>query len=365
MRSHLTGEEVERLRRRELPEEEVASVLRHIGECPACAALVSGDSAADAARVEEILAAEAAEPLQHLAEDELFGWVDGALDPPSRLAVEQHLGECGLCRDEAADLQRLIDRSPARPRRRWMWIAAAAAAGVLIAILLLSRGGRMTPEPQIVHEPPRREAPPHRREPNPQPYAKAEWGRLVDEVLAAGGLPFPAGLSLLHRGTEPLRGPHGDAPERLEPSGMVIDTTVPELTWPPRKDATYAVTIFEGETPVAHSPALHTARWTPDRPLRRGRTFTWQVEVQTGGTTELLPAPPAPPAIFRVAGTGDHEDIAAARARHPDDHLLLASLYARAGMEAEAKDEVRRIPASSDPRIERLRANVLKSETRR
>jgi hypothetical protein len=62
--------------------------------------------------------------------------------------------------------------------------------------------------------------------------------------------------------------------------------------------------------------------------------------------------------MFRIVSAADHDTLTAARERHPNDHLLLAVLCARAGMEAEAKEHLARLAESADPRIQRLRSST-------
>jgi hypothetical protein len=255
------------------------------------------------------------------------------------------------------------------PRRKWLWVAAAVAAAIAIAFLVTlvrwptAPPGQRTPVVRKPAPPPPRRAP-ERVAPAPPAYARAEWAQLVAGVLAAGQLPFPSDLAILRGGLEPVRGEAPGPTTTLVPAGIVIDETRPAFSWPPRAGATYVVSIFDGDREVAHSEPLTTRAWTPPRALPRGRTYTWQVEAKTAGGIEVLPAPPAPPARFRIVGAGEHAELEAARAAHPDDHLLLAALYARAGLEAEAKEQLRQVEAPSDPRVALLRANVLREPRR-
>ncbi len=360
MGNHVTADTVGRLRRHEVPADELLPALRHIAECSQCAALASFEMSDDIARTQELLAAEAAEQ-PHLDEAELFGLVDGTLDDDTRAFVRAHLDTCAGCREDAADLRRLHPTRRVHPA--WIGLAAASIAVALLSILLV---GRNPPAPPPI-SPDRPVVTPDNpvpiQVPAHPPYATAEWNALVNGALASSRLPFPGDLALLRGEAESLRGETIDGDDTLRntlwPMGVYVDAVRPVLSWPAGgSSATYVVTIMEGDDEVVHSPELRRPRWTPPRPLARGHTYTWQVEVSRDGSTDVLPSPSAPPAMFRIVRAADHEALTAARERHPDDHLLLAVLCARAGMEAEAKEHLARLAVSADPRIQRLRSTT-------
>jgi len=309
----------------------------------------------DTARLRELLAYESAEPPSHVTEEELFGWVDGTLDDAAREQVRAHLDECAICSGEVADLLPLR----ARPRQRSTWIWAAAAAAVLaLALLLVLRPHRAPTQPPVARAP-RPVTPPQQENKPSQPYANAEWNALVAQALASGRLPHRADIAWLRRGPEILRGDGEEGAETFRPSGAVIEPDRPELSWPPVAGARYAVSIYRGDVLVARSETLTRERWTPPRSLDRGSVYLWQVEATSASGSQILPAPPTPPARFFVLDRRDHDDLVIARREHPDDHLLLAALYARAGMEAEAQEQLRALGNLSDPRVQRIQAHEL------
>ena len=112
------------------------------------------------------------------------------------------------------------------------------------------------------------------------------------------------------------------------------------LTWR-GKQGRYVVSVYDSLERVAQSPSLESAEWQVSPPLTRGKTYAWQVEVHRGSSVELLPAPPVPPALFRVLDERSSADLAEARRRFPDDHLLLGVLEARSGMQQEALADLR------------------------
>ena len=79
----------------------------------------------------------------------------------------------------------------------------------------------------------------------------------------------------------------------------------------------------------------------------------------TGGSSrgeeaKILPAAPAHPAMFRLTSADERRAFDEARAS--GDSLLLAVLYARAGMEREAREELQRLAAENpqDPAVRAL-----------
>src|SRR6185436_3675410 len=338
------------LHNRQLQASGIAEALRHIGVCEECADRARDLAAPEIARVQELLAREAAireaaEPPRHCTHEELFAYVDGAPSEETSL----HIDACDLCRSEAIDLK---PHHRTHSQRRWMWVAAAAAAaGIVLVPLLRSREKPPPALPPVIRTVP----PSPTLVPAAPRYSNPDWVRLVDDALESGHLPFPRDLAQLRGESEALRGDIRKA-ARLDPRGIVIDDVMPAFTWPHTDDATYVVLLFEGEEEVAHSEPLTIARWRPAQPLRRGRTYAWQVEARTAKGLAILPSPPDPPARFRIVSAQQHEELAAALRLHPDDHLLLSALYARAGLEREAKEHLRRIPSSPDHRIERLKS---------
>jgi len=145
---------------------------------------------------------------------------------------------------------------------------------------------------------------------------------------------------------EEVRGTAGPV-VAVEPAGVIVETTQPRFTWPTRDGATYRAGIYAGERTVAESPRLKINEWIPAAGvLQRGVTYTWNVRViARDGSESILPAPPASPAKFRVITDRDAADLEAARARFPNDHLLLGLLYARSGVRDRANEELHRYAA--------------------
>ena len=100
---------------------------------------------------------------EHLSEERLNGYVDGALDESARAAVERHLAACAACRADVERLRALLadakglPRSIESPRDLWpaiqprlgrrgvpAWVGIAAALVVAIGALLFYAGPSKT-----------------------------------------------------------------------------------------------------------------------------------------------------------------------------------------------------------------------------
>ncbi|HUR82070.1 MAG TPA: zf-HC2 domain-containing protein [Thermoanaerobaculia bacterium] len=322
----MSQEMLRRLARRELTPREIAELLRHAGACDDCARL-TGDLDLDAVPLDD----EDDGPWH----PELTAYADGVADDVEREIVESHLDDCATCREDLADLAALR-RTISRNRvRGWRVAVTAAAAATIAAVMILQHDDTLPLQPPPLPHPPLTltVAPPD-TPPGAPRYAHAEWERLVTTAVASAALPFPRETELP---PDVLRGAADPSSSKLAPLG-VIDETRPELSWPKREGAAYVVSIFAGQEPVAQSEPLASTHWTPPHALSRGRVYTWQV--QAGN--EIVPAPPAPPATFRIVSQRDHDALAEARRGHPDDFVLHAVLAARAGLRDQAVAALRR-----------------------
>jgi len=275
---------------------------------------------------------------RHLDFDgELVPYVDGTLDAASLEIVESHLEDCRTCREEAEDLRRLAVRR--QPRRRARVVAMAAAIAVLATAAALVVVSRQEP-PRLVARAALQRAVP------------AEWQRLADQTLRDGRLPAAPVLASLQARDGVLRG-GATARARVAPDGVVVETAQPRFTWPAAPQASYRVFVYAGDHPIAESPPLDRAEWTPAQPLPRDRTYQWQVETALGAKRSIAPAPE--PARFRIISDGELAELD--RARAAGDPLVLAALYARAGLMDPAVAELRKLAGASDPRMRRLLAS--------
>jgi len=335
--NHVTIDAIGALARRELPPDKLQRIAKHLGECERCAALaqqnVSTRDVADAFDIEK---------LDHPRVDpDLAAYVDRILPAARRREIAAHLLTCDRCREDVADLE----KTRAQIVKKTPWFAYAAAAALVIALVAIALWPRGRLRPVV--------APPHAQQQQksiPSPaiantttsYDRADWKTAVADAVRTGRVPHAAILAEIHASAETLRGSDTTKSVKLDPSGVVIETTTPQFTWTAFDHAHYIVSVFDGERKVASSGTISTPAWTSSKPLARGTTFTWQVEVLRDSKSDIIPAPPNPPAMFHILDDATARDLDDARRRYPNDHLLLGVLYARAGLESRAREELRK-----------------------
>jgi hypothetical protein len=293
---------------------------------------------------------------KHLSIADLERVRGGAASAEETEAVGRHVAECGECAaladqtfavagsvaafQAAFDVEDVPEREP-RPLRPLVLWAGAAAAAIAAVVFLVPRPRESGPavlraRPQLVQ--------PRASVPAPTPpiavARPAEWDALVAETRRSGALPFPAEIRELAAG-DSFRGPdEGVARDQVWPAATAIAEDRPDLRWPAREGDRSVVTVTSGGKEIARSEPLAASHWRVPVPLERGRMFRWQVNVERGEESSVIPAPPAPPAIFRVITAREQEALVRARSEAGDDHLLLGLLYARAGLVAEARREL-------------------------
>lgn len=302
MNPHLTSEDIDRFRRGRSSGSEVLALSRHLQQCDACSALARGEVDADAAAA-------------GMRED--FGIA--SVEPWSR---------------------------------RWPLFAAAAAVALVLLAVMAMFARRTAPVPvrTIVTQ----TAPP---QPRSGGYGRADWDSLIAQARSSGRVEIPDDVRALRRAPDGFRGVATGPAATLLPSGDAIEEQRPRLQWTTSAAGPYVVRIFYGRDEVARSPMLSQPTWTPDRPLRRGRTYAWQV---TAARDVVIPSPPAPAALFHVIGEQAASDVAEARRRFPRDHLLIGVLCAHAGLRSCAQDELARYAAErpADRSAQTLAASV-------
>lgn len=328
---HLTIEEIEHWHRGKLPAGQIVALARHLATCRQCEALAEPH---DLERNAAIVRAQV-EGFEHPdLETALFAYVDGTLDERDRSNVGEHLLTCSRCREDVEDARGVSRRTSRTPSRAWLIALAALLATAFIGALLLQPRHAETAQPQPTAS---------RTTIEPKPRRRVDEAAMVRRTLVEAPLVMPPILRSIRRGDEVLRGSGSDR-ERLSPAGVVVEARRPELTWSAPEGATSFVAIYDGEREIVRSRPMQRTSWTPPADLERGVTYTWEVQIQTSGGTQIVPAPPAPAARFHVLDARVATDLDAARRQRANDPLLLGILYARAGLEARARAELAQVP---------------------
>jgi hypothetical protein len=321
--------------------------------------------------------------VRHLTHDDLEAYLEGRSSPARLKQCQTHLDSCEACRAELEDLRTFkselagFSRSPPDrrerergKRRRGFTLPQAAAAATIVVITISAvfwweREGPRANKTSVAAVPALTAAVPtltHSAVRMPTTGVQTRDTRLADEIAALpadvrpavsdaiqhGKLQLPADLSQIRAHAQSNVG----TPEAntgftlLGPFGEAIAETRPEFRWQPLAGAVrYSVTIVDaGLHPVQHSPKLRTTGWRPRRPLRRGQTYLWQVTATLrGGSTVVASALPFPEALLRIIPAKLADELAQFRRGHEEAHLVLAALYAQAGMLTESADELRKV----------------------
>jgi hypothetical protein len=316
----------------------------------------------EAAFREGLRASEAESP----SYEDVAGYVDGTLDAAARALFEERLAGDPQLQAEVRDLREVQDALAAERRRRFWRVAGvglAAAAALVLAIQALRP--RTEPTPSSA------------KGPHASPSVRAAWslrdgGRTVTlaggsvaglegldptlsapvaEALATGRVAVPPEVAALRGTRGTLLGPEADraAFGVRSPVGTRVRGDRPTFRWQAHPDARrYVVAVFdESLARVARSPAVRGTEWTADVPLRRGRTYLWQVTATTPSGAALAPAPPEPEARFRVLDEREAAELDRALAEAGDSLLARGVALARAGVTGEAEEALAALAAAN------------------
>jgi hypothetical protein len=291
-------------------------------------------------------------------DEEIVPYVDGDLAAGAKEAVEAHLNGCAVCRREIDDLRELVASerrasAPSRARRSGVIAALAAAAAIAIGFTLLMTRPATTAGPTAVLNPARQPLTVALHDANGIigiDRSGALHGVAIDPataqraamLLANPELASPASLAGLLAAPGRLRGTSPAAGELavVSPVGIATVEARPQFVWRGESSAPYQVIIIDGANEIRGE--TRTEQWTPPTDLVRGRTYTWQVSATIGERRVVAPAPPAPPALFRVVDQKTADAIAAAHS-----HLIAGMLAYYAGAIADARREFEQLAAAN------------------
>jgi hypothetical protein len=352
--SHCTDRQIEAYRARRLGPEEILALQDHLAECPSCREKLAGaySPAETGPAVED----------HEVGEQELVDYAMGSLAGAHRSRIERHLATCAECRDVVAVLP--AARRSASPARYWLAAAAVVVLLIPVAFWLMRRPA----EPKLIASVADAGGRIELREggdlAGPSALSAADRDLLRD-VLRSGALP-PGPAALAAEAPGVLRSTGGPSPafQVLAPLDRRVLSDRPRFDWTAAAGArSYEVSVVTADLrEVAQSEPLTVPGWRPMRPLPRGVPLQWQVVARVGGYRVVAPAPPLPPAAFEIVGGEAAQRIERALALQPPSRLLLAALYAREGLTAEARAELDRLAAANpaDPLIDRFRRALAK-----
>ena len=174
---------------------------------------------------------------------------------------------------------------------------------------------------------------------------------LVGHSLRTASVQTPRSLDSLRNGASGVlmggdAGAGGVPFALVSPVGKILREQRPVLRWRALAGAaSYTVVIVNADfKQVAQSEKLTATEWTPPLPLERGATYFWQVTaIEPNGRESTSPAPTAPQAKFQVLDARTFDHLKSFAALHPDSHLALGVLYAKAGLLDEAGNEFEKL----------------------
>jgi hypothetical protein len=373
---HLTDRQLADYRGRHLSAAELLQIDDHLSGCGECRVRVASEGELRAAL-------RTVPPAEHLSYEQLEALVDGKMSAAQAEAVRIHAAACRVCSDELRDLESFRNQLGDEPlenrerKRRWLpifqapwlgrsdlvpahkrvpqvsrsrttWVLAAAAVALVVLAVTLERrfaSSPAVPSPQLAG---------NSSALSQTIAALPENDRAaVLEAVSNQRVGKPDAIAELGGREETLLGQSQSA-ERFDvvtPVGEVVIDTRPVFRWQALTGATeYSVAIFDANlNPMQSSPPLQKTEWTPDRALKRGQLYEWQVRANLpGGKSVTAPSPPSPEAKFKVLDQEKTDAVAQFQASHPKAHLVLGIWCANAGMLDAAESELALIQAG-DP----------------
>jgi hypothetical protein len=401
MTAHLSTGDIEKYRSKAITADEVRVIDGHLSGCEQCRrSFVDSeriDAAYEAVRYSLRSASQSAEP--HIEYEELAAYVDGHLDAIARDVVEAHMKACPDCDTDVARMMSLRDAilsdkeavTSAVPfwQRTTFRIGIEAAAVLLLIAAVwwfsirqiqslraeneklwksvkesdatiadlksridslgpaVARGataseGEITVQIKDGDSVVAIDAGGNLRglEGLPQEYREA-----VRNLLQTGKVTTPRIIARLRGNHEILMNRNTDEPgfSLSTPVGVVLETTRPTFHWTKSADATeYEVRVSDAKGEFVRRAKVSGTSWQPSDPLARGRVYQWQVRaIMKDGREIKAPSVRQPDAKFSILDRSMLNKIEQARSVYSNSHLLMGTLYTKAGLVDEARREFR------------------------
>jgi anti-sigma factor RsiW len=407
MREHLSEREIARYCERRIQPEVLLQVDDHLSQCPDCRARLASAIDLDAAfrgttsprlagSGEDAAFPNASVRPEHVTYEQLEAFLDGQASGAEKEALRAHLDSCRVCAGELRDMSdfkaelNASGKKGAKAGDGWrakfaalrltpsrVVLALALSAAIVLAVALERKSVSLAPPrttPSAGDVPANADGPKAgRSEQHTASLSSFEAG--IDwlppqeraSVLLAYShqmISAPEVLAQLRGRQQTLLGePRPGQPfEVFAPLGEVVLEMRPIFRWQPLSGAIgYTVAIFDANlNPVQSSPSLRATQWTPNRPLKRGQIYQWQVTATLGdGNSVTSPKPPSPEAKFKVLDQIKADQLAQFQIDHPESHVAMGILYAQAALLERGEHELQLV-SLNDPNHD-LAQNLLKS----
>jgi anti-sigma factor RsiW len=169
----------------------------------------------------------------------------------------------------------------------------------------------------------------------------------VKAALETGEVQISKTIKELRDSSAPnMGGSSGGALALIGPAGAVVGGRRPTFRWLPLNGATsYQITITNpaaGYKEVVSSPQLQGRKWTVDRPLERGRVYTWQITARAGDVEVK-----SREAKFKVLDPAAAGALARVNKIYAGRRLALGLLYAEAGLLDDAERELKALAVAN------------------
>ena len=356
---HISNPELRTFLERNLPPDQLLDLDDHLAVCPECRAALEREAQAGPAFGS--LQADFGASQPHLEYEQVLGLAEGKSVPAE---VEYHATHCSSCAYQVEELRQFIaetaevsrSSSAVQPiarraqilswRPRLVWSALAAA--ILLGAGLYWQSSFHTPKSAATLAS-LRDGDYHLSLDQSGQLRGAE-GLQPDErqalrtALDSGRLAVDKIFEFTGGQQETMLGaPVAAAPFKvISPVNRVVIDDRPTFTWQPMPAATgYRVRIYaSGYRKIAESALIRGTSWQAAAALPRGQSYTWTVTAEGPKGEVRSPAPPQPEAEFKVIDAFTAATLERASSSRGTDHLLIAVLYARAGVIDKARAQL-------------------------
>jgi predicted ester cyclase len=399
MSHHLSTEDVQRYRQRQMSPEELRATHDHIAGCEACRAQLRDEERSQVVRAAlwaDLQSARVA--AEHLSYERLEAFVDESLNAADRERVENHLTDCSECADRARNLRTFRammttdepakqQSSKAAKRRNGetthqrfpfrlaflQFVGTAAVAVLCVWLAMRPLQKRMTDlrakvdnaqhekvtllkeqeslrkkvaalpdlQRQVEHLKREKEKLVQRIKQQKRDSTITRLPPSVKAVFETGRVKTqPALLAQLDvkSGGSPMSS--GGAFHLESPVRTVVLTDRPMFRWKPLPGATkYTISVFDGKghEVISEKDVGVQTKWMPEKPLPRGRVLHWKVIAYQDDEPTFAEAK------FKILEKSEATQLEQAKKTYANSPLTLGILFAEKGLMEDAEREFQRL----------------------